>query len=494
MDRHGGERRADHLATTSSFHTDGGHHYHEFRQDHLHGAHHYHQPDHRHHHNLSGEQNASTGYHLNGSSNHSLPLSGQKRLLSHPNGIDCGGFVKLYVVGIPREATEQDISAVFGEYGHILEVVLLKDKRTGLQQECCFVKYATIEQAERAIGAFHSQYTFPGAVIPIKVKYADGERERLGCNILRIEFPLDYLGSLTYIVAEIWSFGAHVHKLYVGCLNRQSSKWEIEEIFSPFGVIEEIFIVRDEFKQNRGCAFVQFSSRHMAAAAIQALHGKFVMRGCDQPLIVRFADPKKPRIGDTRPAPYLNDPSNGPMQSNEIQTFYFNCMSALLGLWENSTSLSCDEFFTFRMQVGNITSNGTTPVSHACDSVAEIEHTIECDWSEHVSPDGDLYYYNCVTCESKWEKPEEYALYEQELDNFEDQQQQLQESKLHVLSSLEKNCWNFVDSDVAKTVDFSIFSFVRAVKNSHAHLFKHEFSTVAVHRQLEQSFLVKLKP
>ncbi|KAL0420148.1 UNVERIFIED_CONTAM: Flowering time control protein FCA [Sesamum radiatum] len=343
MDRHGGERRADHLATTSSFHNDGGHHYHEFRQDHLHGAHHYHQPDHRHHHNLSGEQNASTGYHLNGSSNHSLPLSGQKRLLSHPNGIDCGGFVKLYVVGIPREATEQDISAVFGEYGHILEVVLLKDKRTGLQQECCFVKYATIEQAERAIGAFHSQYTFPG--VSYFIRLVDFKR----------------------------SFGAHVHKLYVGCLNRQSSKWEIEEIFSPFGVIEEIFIVRDEFKQNRGCAFVQFSSRHMAAAAIQALHGKFVMRGCDQPLIVRFADPKKPRIGDSRPAPYLNDPSNGPMQSNEIQhvkSSHSGCKSA------------------------TITSNV--------------------------------------------EKPEEYAVYEQELDNFEDQQQQLQESKLHVLSSPEQ--------------------------------------------------------
>lgn len=31
----------------------------------------------------------------------------------------------------------------------------------------------------------------------------------------------------------------------------------------------------------------------------------FVMQGCDQPLIVRFADPKKPRIEDSRfkPAP-----------------------------------------------------------------------------------------------------------------------------------------------------------------------------------------------
>lgn len=75
-----------------------------------------------------------------------------------------------------------------------------------------------------------------------------------------------------------------------------------------------------------GCGFVKFSNRDMALAAIQALNGIFVMRvmlfnwfliftnylivlrrylhlilfplllqGCAQPLIVRFADPKKPR-------------------------------------------------------------------------------------------------------------------------------------------------------------------------------------------------------
>lgn len=112
-------------------------------------------------------------------------------------------------------------------------------------------------------------------------------------------------------------------------------------------------------------------------------------------------------------------------------------MSAVLGFWEiSSCLLSCDEcdlrnifnkkkmicidFFTpcckyacrvyFQSshsgcKTTTITSNGTTPVSHACDSVAEIEHTIECDWSEHVSPDGDLYYYNCVTCESRVRTP-----------------------------------------------------------------------------------------
>ncbi|KAL6504982.1 hypothetical protein OROGR_024799 [Orobanche gracilis] len=347
MEVHEGERRADHFAATPSFPINGSHHSRGDRQNHFNGGHYHQQPDHRHHHNFNSEQNESNGHHLN--SNFNTPsLSGQKRQFHHPNSVDSGGFVKLYVVGITRDATEQDVANVFGEHGHILEIVLLKDKRTGLRHEFCFVKYAKVEEAERAIKAFHSQYIFPGAMIPMIVKYADGERERLG------------------------NFGAHVHKLYVSCINRQAWKHEVEEIFSPFGTIEDVFITRDEFKQNRD----------MAVAAIQALNGTYVMRGCDQPLRVQFAVPKKPRVGDPRT-------SNGHMLPNEMQQM---------------------------KPCKTMTATSNAPVSQSFNAILETEHSIECDWSEHVSPDGDLYYYNCVTCESRWEKPEEYALYEQEVD------------------------------------------------------------------------------
>ncbi|GFQ01542.1 flowering time control protein fca [Phtheirospermum japonicum] len=370
MEVHGGERRADQFATTSSFPTDGNHHPQDDRQDHFHGGyhHHHHQTDHRHHHNFNGEQNDSNGYHLNSNSNPS-PLSGQKRQFHQSNGVDNGGIVKLYVAGITRDATEQDVAAVFGEHGDIIEIVLIKDKWTGIQQEYCFVKYATLEQAQRAIGAFNSQYMFPGAMNPMRVKYAERERERFG--------------------VPVGGSGANGHKLYVGCVNKQALRWELEEIFSPFGVLEDVFIVRDEFKQNRGIFTLD-----MALAAIQALNGTHVMRGCEQPLIVRFADPKKPRLGDSRPPFY-----------NEMQQM----KSSPLGYKTTMTA-----------------------------SNAPASQSLECDWSEHVSPDGDLYYYNCTTCESRWEKPMEYEIYEQELDYLEDQLlQQQQELKSEDLSSPE---------------------------------------------------------
>nr|AKX70380.1 flowering time control protein FCA [Arabidopsis lyrata subsp. petraea] len=58
--------------------------------------------------------------------------------------------------------------------------------------------------------------------------------------------------------------------------------------------------MRDEYRQSRGCGFVKYSSKETAMAAIDGLNGTYTMRGCNQPLIVRFADPKRPKPGESR--------------------------------------------------------------------------------------------------------------------------------------------------------------------------------------------------
>ncbi|XP_019180779.1 PREDICTED: flowering time control protein FCA isoform X1 [Ipomoea nil] len=219
------------------------------------------------------------------------PVSGQKRAYpfsgrggSSPEHFDGGSFAKLFVGSVPRTVTEEDIRPLFEEHGRVLEVALIKDKRTGQPQGCCFIKYATPEDADRAIRALHNNYTLQGGTGPIQVRYADGERERLG--------TIEY-------------------KLFVGSLNKQASVKEVEEIFSPYGRVEDVYLMRDEMKQSRGCGFVKYSNRDTALAAINALSGKFTMRGCDQPLTVRFADPKRPRSGESR-GPSFGGPGSGP--------------------------------------------------------------------------------------------------------------------------------------------------------------------------------------
>ncbi|KAK9950500.1 hypothetical protein M0R45_005986 [Rubus argutus] len=205
-------------------------------------------------------------------SSNPVPFSVRKRAWQQSNqGLSRDNFethshAKLYVAQVSRTATEDVIRSLFAQFGDIVEVVMLKDKADWLPTR----KF---------------QHYFPGEANPIIVKFADGEKERLGVH----------------------------DRLYVCGINMEASNKDIEEIFSPYGLVEDIYIL----KHSRGCGFVKFSSRDMALAAIQALNGIYIMRGCAQPLIVRFADPKKPREIERRgnyvfssatSAPYSQEP------------------------------------------------------------------------------------------------------------------------------------------------------------------------------------------
>ncbi|KAJ0236688.1 Flowering time control protein FCA [Hirschfeldia incana] len=221
------------------------------------------------------------------------PLSGQKRgrPLSEQSSFagtdftDRSSIVKLFVGSVPRTATEEEVRPYFELHGNVLEVAFIKDKRTGQQQGCCFVKYATSEDADRAIRALHNQITLPGGTGLVQVRYADGERERIGA----VEF-----------------------KLFVGSLNKQATENEVEEIFLQFGRVEDVYLMRDEYRQSRGCGFVKYSSKETAMAAIDGLNGTYTMRGCNQPLIVRFADPKRPKPGESRDVAHPVGLGSGP--------------------------------------------------------------------------------------------------------------------------------------------------------------------------------------
>ncbi|WVZ07302.1 hypothetical protein V8G54_020648 [Vigna mungo] len=207
----------------------------------------------------------------------------------------------------------------------------------------------------------------------------------------------------------------------------------------------------------------------MALAAIKGLNRTFTMRGCDHPLIVRFADPKRPRTAESRPLPNFGDPNCGgsmlpiaphhssianPQVTTHMQNWepgatvvqhsfppqqlHSQLGSMPFGSIQAPKLPSQTQPFITEVQreshpadssVQNIeqhlssqlasqtgsnpsTAAGNTPP--AMPSSPQDEDFPECDWSEHYCPDGVKYYYNCVTCESRWEKPEEYALYEKE--------------------------------------------------------------------------------
>ncbi|KHN43443.1 Flowering time control protein FCA [Glycine soja] len=242
----------------------------------------------------------------------------------------------------------------------------------------------------------------------------------------------------------------------------------------------------------------------MALAAIKGLNKTFTMRGCDHPLIVRFADPKKPKTGESRgnflsvnanfgpcsqepavwPLPNFGDSNNGGIilpHAPYHSSIAHPQVTSHMQNWEPGATVLQHPFppqqvhpHVASMPLGSIQAPklSSQPFitevprqSHPADSsVQNIEQQLssqlpsqtesnpstvtgitlpdmptspqdedfpECDWSEHYCPDGDKYYYNCITCESRWDKPEEYALYEKE-----SQKQQEREDNCCSLSQL----------------------------------------------------------
>ncbi|XP_052211571.1 RNA-binding protein BRN1 [Diospyros lotus] len=173
--------------------------------------------------------------------------------------------VKLFVGQVPKHMTESQLLAMFKEFAVVDEVNIIKDKTTRTSRGCCFVICPSREEADKAVNACHNKRTLPGASTPLQVKYADGELERLE------------------------------HKLFIGMLPKNVSDADLSALFSEYGTIRDLQILRGSQQTSKGCAFLKYETKEQAVAAIEALNGKHKMEGSSIPLVVKWADTERER-------------------------------------------------------------------------------------------------------------------------------------------------------------------------------------------------------
>jgi CUG-BP- and ETR3-like factor len=87
--------------------------------------------------------------------------------------------IKLFVGMVPHSASEADVRVIFAKYGTVEEVYILRDK-AGDSRGCAFVRYASRDEALRAIQALHHNVTMDGSPSSLVVKFADSKREKYG--------------------------------------------------------------------------------------------------------------------------------------------------------------------------------------------------------------------------------------------------------------------------------------------------------------------------
>ena len=92
----------------------------------------------------------------------SMPLDSQLlsyRWASVPSGAATGVDENIYVAGLPKTFTKQQVEAIFAPYGRILNIKILVEPLNSHQSRgIAFVKYAVRADGDAAIQAMHGQH------------------------------------------------------------------------------------------------------------------------------------------------------------------------------------------------------------------------------------------------------------------------------------------------------------------------------------------------
>ncbi|XP_064110549.1 ELAV-like protein 3 isoform X15 [Macrobrachium nipponense] len=220
----------------------------------------------------------------------------------------------LYVSGLPKSMTQQDLEAMFRAYGSIITSRILCDNITGLSKGVGFIRFDQRIEAERAIQKLNG--TIPdGAQEPITVKFANNPSNNnkavpplaayLSPLTRRYGGPIHHpAGRFRYIplspltrhslvfpqVKTIDSLPEEPSNLaqdmksnalngsgwciFVYNLAPETEENILWQLFGPFGAVQNVKVIRDlQTNKCKGFGFVTMTNYDEAVVAIQSLNG-----------------------------------------------------------------------------------------------------------------------------------------------------------------------------------------------------------------------------
>ncbi|XP_059301698.1 heterogeneous nuclear ribonucleoprotein Q-like isoform X2 [Lycium ferocissimum] len=164
--------------------------------------------------------------------------------------------IEIFVGGLDKDATEDDLRKVFSKVGEVTEVRLMMNSHTKKNKGFAFLRFATVEQAKRAC-------------TELKNPVVNGKQ----CGV---------------------SPSQDNDTLFLGNICKTWTKEALKEKLKHYGVdnIEDLTLVEDTNNEgmNRGFAFLEFSSRSEAMDAFKRLQKRDVTFGVDRPAKVSFED------------------------------------------------------------------------------------------------------------------------------------------------------------------------------------------------------------
>lgn len=199
----------------------------------------------------------------------------------------------LYVSGLPKSMTQQDLENLFSAYGRIITSRILCDNITGLSKGVGFIRFDQRVEAERAIQKLHG--TIPdGAAEPITVKFANNPsnnakaipplaaylspQRRFGGPIHHPTGRFRYSPMAGDLLANSLMAGNAVNGsgwcIFVYNLAPETEENILWQLFGPFGAVQNVKVIRDlQTNKCKGFGFVTMTNYDEAVVAIQSLNG-----------------------------------------------------------------------------------------------------------------------------------------------------------------------------------------------------------------------------
>nr|WOP32311.1 elav-like protein [Spadella cephaloptera] len=209
----------------------------------------------------------------------------------------------LYVCGLPKNWTQQDMEQVFSESGKIITSRILFDNMSGLSKGVGFVRFDQRFEAERAIQLLNGK-TPEGATEPITVKFANSPssnqnkllplaaylnaQRRFGAaghlnhfNRFRFSPMAGAAASAASATDALLTDGGILPPnlqsgwcIFVYNLPPDAQESMLWQLFGPFGAVQTVKVIRDHVTNKcKGFGFVTMTNYDDAVLAIQNLNG-----------------------------------------------------------------------------------------------------------------------------------------------------------------------------------------------------------------------------
>ncbi|KAL4000162.1 Ras-related protein Rab-5C [Sarotherodon galilaeus] len=198
----------------------------------------------------------------------------------------------LYISGLPRTLSQQDVEDMFSHYGRIINSRVLVDQASGLSRGVAFIRFDKRAEADDAVKHLNG-HTPPGSAEPITVKFAANPNQARNSQMMsqmyhgqsrRFGGPVHHQAQrfrFSPMSTDHMSGGSGASGssssgwcIFIYNLGQEADEAMLWQMFGPFGAVLNVKVIRD-FNTNKckGFGFVTMANYEEAAMAIHSLNG-----------------------------------------------------------------------------------------------------------------------------------------------------------------------------------------------------------------------------